>query len=182
MSSVTTARTDPWHCPDCAAAADLAPLSAEIGLVRIAGHGSEGFVLGSGGIEAEIAPLLADCECGGRFEPGPGEGEPVLAAFDADRLRAQAVAGWDALQADPELARLAVVWRARALRAAGREEELSNDEVLELRLEGRLNALLLNMERAHRAGDEDAAEAAHARYVEIATTYATRTLRDRPAG
>jgi hypothetical protein len=182
MSSVTTARTDPWHCPACGRAADLAFLSAEIGLVRIAAQGPDGFALGSAGVEHEIAPLLAACECGGRFEPGRGDGEPVLASFDAAALQPVAAEGWERLAATAQLARLAEVWRPRALRASGREAELANDEVLELRLEGRLNALLLAMEQARYQGDEDAEESAHARYVEIATTYATRTLRDRPAG
>ena len=182
MSSITTARTDPWHCSDCGAAADLAPLSAEIGLVRLASDGAEGFRLGSTGIEAEIAPLLAACDCGGRFQPGAGDGELAVASFDPDALQPLAIRGFAVLSAEPKLAELAAVWHARALRATGRSEELSGEEVLELRLEQRLNDLLMQMERAHRAGDEDAAEAAHARYVELATTYATRTIRDRRPG
>ncbi len=182
MSSITTARTDPWHCSDCGAAADLAPLSAEIGLVRLADHGAAGFQLGSTGVESEIAPLLAACECGGRFQPGGSDGEIAVPSFDADALRPLATRGFEVLNAEPKLAELAVVWQARGLRAVGREDELSGEQVLELRLEQRLNDLLIQIERAHRAGDEDAAETAHARYVELATTYATRALRDsRPA-
>ena len=182
MSSITTARTDPWHCGECSAAADLAPLSAEIGLVRLAENGADGFRLGSAGVEPEIALLLAPCECGGRFQPGGSDGEIVITSFDADALRPFAIRGFEVLNAEPKLAELAVVWRARGLRASGREHELSGEQVLELRLEQRLNDLLIQIERAHRAGDEDAAETAHARYVELATTYATRALRDsRPA-
>ena len=182
MSSITTARTDPWHCSDCGAAADLAPLSAEIGLVRLAEQGAEGFRLGSAGVETDIAVLLVQCECGGRFEPGAGDGEITVTSFDADALRPIAIRGFAVLSAEPRLAELAVVWHARALRATGREDELSGEQVQELRLEQRLNDLLIQIERAHRAGDEDAAEAAHARYVELATTYATRTIRDRQPG
>ena len=120
MSSITTARTDPWHCSGCGAAADLAPLSAEIGLVRLADHGAEGFRLGSAGIETEIAPLLVPCECGGRFEPGVGEGEIAVASFDADALQPIAIRGFAVLTAEPRLAELAEVWQARALRATGR--------------------------------------------------------------
>jgi hypothetical protein len=179
MSSVTTARTDPWHCAACGAAADLAPLSAEIGLVRLAEEGAEGFRLGSAGIEQLIAPLLVACECGGRFEPGAGDGELVAAAFDPEALKPFAVRGAEVLAETPRLAELDGVWRARTMRATGREDELSGEQVQELRLEQRLNDLLIQIERAHRSGDEDAAEAAHARYVELATTYATRTIRER---
>ena len=182
MSSITTARTDPWHCDRCGAAADLATQSAEIGLVRLAGHGDEGFVLGSAGIEAEIAPLLLPHECGGRFVAGGGDGEPATAEFDADALQPIAIAGFEVLNTSSRLAELAGVWQARGLRATGRSEELTGEQVLELRLEQRLNDLLRVMEQAHRAGDEDAEEAAHARYVELATTYATRALRDRKPG
>ncbi len=151
-------------------------------MVRLAEHGAEGFRLGSAGIESEIAPLLVQCECGGRFEPGVGEGEIAVASFDAAALQPIAIRGYAVLTAEPRLAELAEVWQARALRATGREDELSGEQVQELRLEQRLNDLLIQMERAHRAGDEDAAEAAHARYVELATTYATRTIRDRQPG
>lgn len=182
MSSITTARTDPWHCEGCDAAADLATLSAEIGLVRLARHGDEGFMLGSAGVESEIAPLLEPHECGGRFAPGTGTGDLAVAAFDAEALRPVAIEGFAVLNGSEKLAQLATVWQARGLRATGRAEELTGEQVLELRLEQRLNDLLMLMERARRDGDEDAEEAAHARYVELATTYATRALRDPKPG
>jgi len=72
------------------------------------------------------------------------------------------------------------VWRARALRALGRESELTPLEVQELRLEGRLQDLLDELERARAAGDEEAAETAHARYVELGTAYVQRFVRGQP--
>ena len=43
-----------------------------------------------------------------------------------------------------------------------------------LRLEDKLAALAAEVERATRAGDQEAAETAHARYIELGTTYARR--------
>jgi hypothetical protein len=181
VSSITTARTDPWRCSTCGARADLAPLSAETGLVRLATAGEEGFRLGSDGIEDRVAPLLEPCACGGRLEPGAGAGEPVEARFQAQALRPVAEQGWQVLAAsgDPRLRELSEVWRPRALRALGREDELTADEQLELRLEGRLQELLRTIERAEAAGDVDAAETAHARYVELGTTYVQKFVRGR---
>ena len=181
MSSITTARTDPWRCAACGARADLAPLSTEVGLVRLATAGEDGFRLGSDGVEDRVAPLLEPCSCGGRLEPGAGAGEAVDARFQADALRPVAERGWQVLgaSADPRLRELARVWRGRALRACGREEELTADEQLELRLEGRLQDLLRAIERAEAAGDLDAAETAHARYVELGTTYVQKFVRGR---
>src|SRR5437763_1405096 len=76
------ARSDPWHCASCGARADIAPRSVEVALVRLALLGDGDFVLGSRGIEREIAPLLEPCACGGRFEPGQGTGPLVRPAFD----------------------------------------------------------------------------------------------------
>lgn len=186
MSSVTAARTDDWHCASCGAAADLASVSAEIGLVRLAGRGAEGFRLGSAGIEAELAPLLAPCRCGGPLEPGRGAAGAgrISPRFDADALEPVAGRGLEVLEqsADPRLRELARVWRPRALRAAGRGAELTKPELLELKLEGRLQGLLEEIERAREAGDEDAMEAAHARYVELGTTYVQRFVRGRGPG
>ena len=61
---------DPWHCEACGAAYDMASRTLEVGLVRLALHGADGFTLGSEGIEAEVAPLLEPCACGGRIVAG----------------------------------------------------------------------------------------------------------------
>jgi hypothetical protein len=69
------------------------------------------------------------------------------------------------------------VWRPRALVLMGREQELAKEDVLRLRLEDKLAALQAEVERATAAGDSDAAEAAHARYIELGTTYVRRFVR-----
>jgi len=181
MSSVTAARTDIWHCRACGGQADLAPLAAEVGLVRAAVLGAGGFTLGSSGVQDELAGLLTACECGGTFAPGAGEpGAPRVQrpAPAGERFRELAAAGWEELcsSPDPRLAGLVEVWRARALRALGRESELTADQQLELRLEDRMVGLLDERERAVAAGDPDSAETAHARYVELASTYARRFI------
>lgn len=154
--------------------------------MRLATDGVEGFVLGSAGLQKQIAPLLSACACGGRFAPGAGDGAVgARPAFDPDGLRPLARAGLAALESspDPRLAELARVWRARALRAAGRESELTAEQQLELRLEGRLQGLLDDLAAAEAAGDEEAAETAHARYVELGSGYVQRFVRarERPA-
>ena len=61
-------------------------------------------------------------------------------------------------------------------------DELSKEDVLRLRLEDKLAALQAEVERAWADGDADAAEAAHARYIELGTTYVRRFVRpDEPA-
>jgi hypothetical protein len=169
-------RSDPWHCEACGGRADLADRSLEVGLVRFAVHGETGFELGSGGLEDELRPLLKPCECGGRLGPGPGTGDPVAARFDLEGWRAVAAPGWRRLESsrDDRLVRLRDVWRPRALLLLGREDELSREEVLGLRLEDKLAALADEIERAREVGDLDAAETAHARYIELGTTYARR--------
>jgi len=168
---------DPWQCKACGAAYDLAARTLETGLVRLALRGPEGFRLGSAGIEAEVAPLLEPCECGGRIAPGGAAGklgsDPV---FSGEALRPLARRGWEMIEAseEPGLVRLREVWRPRALRLLGREDELSPEDVLGLRLEQRLADLRAEIDRARAAGDEDAAQMAHARYIELGTSYARR--------
>ncbi|HUZ84543.1 MAG TPA: hypothetical protein VMU66_07605 [Gaiellales bacterium] len=176
MGSITNARSDPWRCASCGARADLAGLSAPIGLVRLAATGEPGFRLGSTGIESEIAALLLPCACGGSFEPGAGSGERSSAAFDLERLRPLAERGWAVLEgtADRRLTGLREIWRAPALVACGREQELDREELLRMRLEHRLADLMEQVARARELGDEDAADAAQARYVELGTTYMRR--------
>ncbi len=180
MSSITNARSDEWHCDICGGTADLAALSAEVGLVRLAAYGEDGFRLGTVGVEDRVAALLAPCDCGGVFQPGTGpEPEPVTARFRAEALAPVAEIGWQVLlrSADPRLSDLAAVWRPRALRAAGRARELSKQELLELKVESKLQQLMFEMRQARAAGDEDAEDAAHARYVELGTIYVQRFVR-----
>jgi len=168
---------DPWRCEACGAAYDMAACTLEVGLVRLALDGPEGFRLGSAGIEAEVAPLLEPCTCGGRLvaggEPGKLGSDPV---FSGEAVRPLARRGWEVLAGSdqPGLARLREVWRPRALRLLGRDEELSPEDVLGLRLEQRLAGLREEIDRARAAGDEDAAQMAHARYIELGTSYARR--------
>jgi hypothetical protein len=177
------ARSDPWHCASCGVRADLAPRSVEVALVRLAVLGDGDFALGSRGIECEIAPLLEPCACGGRFEPGEGAGSLVRLAFDRDRLLPLAVAGHDRLErsTDETVLRLRDVWQPRLLVLLGREEELEREDVLRLRLEAKLEALQYEVERATIAGDQETAEAAHARYIELGTTYVRRFVADERA-
>lgn len=169
--------SDPWHCEACGAAYDMASRTLEVGLVRLALNGTDGFRLGSEGIEAEVAPLLEPCACGGRLIAG-GEPETLGSdpVFAREALGPLAEAGWAMLEAsdDPALGRLRDVWRPRALRLLGRESELTPEDVLGLRLESRLAGLRAEIERAQAAGDDDAAQMAHARYIEIGTGYARR--------
>lgn len=176
------ATPDHWHCEACGADADLAPLSVEVGLVRLAILGEAGFRLGSGGIEPQLAELLDTCECGGRLAPGAGSAAATVARFDRSRLRPTAELGWQRLEQAPALEELREVWRPRALTLIGRESELRKEDVLRLRLEDKLAALQAEVERATSAGDDEAAETAHARYIELGTTYVRRFVRsDEPA-
>jgi hypothetical protein len=179
-------RRDPWHCGRCGRPADLAPLALEVGLVRLAlDSAPERFRLGSAGIEEPLAALLAPCACGGALEPGDGLGEPLEPRIDEARLRPLAERGWAALEAvggEGRLAELRRLWRPRALLLLGRGGELAREEQLRLKLEGRLAGLHAEMEAARGRGDEDAAEAAHARYIELGTIYVRRfLLADEPA-
>jgi len=171
------AAPDPWSCRACGSQIDLAGCSIEVGLVRLATRGGDGFQLGGAGIEPELAAVLASCECGERFAPGAGTGPAATARFDPDAIRDPAARGWAALEATPALAELREVWRPRALVLMGREQELAKEDVLRLRLEDKLAALQAEVERATAAGDSDAAEAAHARYIELGTTYVRRFVR-----
>jgi hypothetical protein len=176
---IPAARHDVWTCAACGTPHELGARSLEVGLVRLAVHGEDGFRLGSEGIEADVAALLEPCACGGALNRGQapdGAWPRLAAAFDAELLRPLAERGWAVLEAsdDEGLARLRTLWRARSLVLLGREEELTREQQLELRLEGRLAALAGEIERARAAGDEDAAQAAHARYIELGTTFVRR--------
>jgi hypothetical protein len=154
----------------------MASCTLEVGLVRLALDGPDAFRLGSAGIEAEVAPLLEPCACGGRLVAGGDAtlgSDPVVAR---EALLPLARRGWEVLAGceEPGLKRLREVWRPRALRLLGRDEELSPEDVLGLRLEQRLAGLREEIDRARAAGDEDAAQMAHARYIELGTSYARR--------
>jgi len=154
----------------------MAACTLEVGLVRLALDGPDAFRLGSAGIEAEVAPLLEPCACGGRLVAGgdaTSGSDPVVAR---EALLPLARRGWEVLAGcdEPGLQRLREVWRPRALRLLGRDEELSPEDVLGLRLEQRLAGLREEIDRARAAGDEDAAQMAHARYIELGTSYARR--------
>jgi len=168
---------DPWRCEACGTAYDMASCTLEVGLVRLALDGPDAFRLGSAGIEAEVAPLLEPCACGGRLAAG-GEPEKLGSdpVFSDEALLPLARRGWEVLAGceEPGLERLREVWRPRALRLLGRDEELSPEDVLGLRLEQRLAGLREEIDRARAAGDEDAAQMAHARYIELGTSYARR--------
>lgn len=186
---IPAARSDPWSCRDCGAVYELATRSLEVGLIRLAVDGEAGFRLGSDGIESHVEPLLAPCACGGTLRRGQAPSGPwprAAVTFDTGALRPLADRGWAVLgeSADPRLARLASLWRSRALVLLGREDELTREQQLELRLEGRLAGLQDEIERCRAAGDEDAAQAAHARYIELGTTYMRRfvLLEDGRAG
>ena len=176
------AASDHWHCDACGGDADLATVAVEVGLVRLATNGEEGFRLGSTGIEQQLSGLFADCSCGGRLVPGGGDAPAVTARFEPHRLLAAAALGWTRLSASSQLAELCEVWRPRVLLLLGRESELEKPDVLRLRLEDKLAALQAEVERATAAGDGEAAETAHARYIELGTTYVRRFVRpDEPA-
>jgi hypothetical protein len=145
-------------------------------MVRLAVLGEEGFKLGSTGVESAVAPLLEACSCGERFVPGEGTGLPVPATFRADALRPVVEAGYGRLLAgtDATLVRLRDGWQPRLLALLGREPEIPKEDVLRLRLEAKLERLQHQVELASARGDQDAAEAAHARYIELGTTYVRR--------
>ena len=145
-------------------------------MVRLAVMGERDFKLGSAGVEPAVAPLLDRCECGGRFRPGAGAGLPVRATFRQEALRPVVEAGYERLQAgtDETLVRLRGGWQPRLLALLGRESEIPREQVLRLKLEAKLERLQHEVELAGAQGDQDAAEAAHARYIELGTTYVRR--------
>jgi hypothetical protein len=169
--------SDLWHCADCGRTVDLDMAPVETGLVRLAVADPDDFRLGSEGIEGELAGVLASCTCGGRFAPGAGSGPVVAVRFDEERLAPLAATGLERLEGSDELSGLRSAWGPRAVALAGRSDELAKEDVLRIRLEDKLTALQTEVERATAAGDIDAAETAHARYIELGTTYVRRFVR-----
>jgi hypothetical protein len=92
-----------------------------------------------------------------------------------EALRPTAAQGWTALEDaapdDEGMARLAALWRPRALILLGRAGELSPDDVLRARLAERLELVVAQMDAAE---DEDERERLHARYIELGTMLAGR--------
>jgi hypothetical protein len=75
-------------------------------------------------------------------------------------------------------ARLYGVLRAPLERRAGRRPAgATAEDALAERLEDRLATIVVAMEDAREAGDDRRADALHARYIELATTYVTRLAR-----
>src|SRR4051794_41837613 len=66
------AAPDLWSCSTCGSQIDLAGCSIDVGLVRLATRGGDGFQLGGAGIQPELAAVLASCQCGGRLAAGAG--------------------------------------------------------------------------------------------------------------
>jgi len=97
--------------------------------------------------------------------------DDVLAGRALDALAAAA-------PASDRGARLYGVLRAPLERRAGRRPAAATgEEALAERLEDRLATLVVAMEDARDAGDDRRADALHARYIELATTYVTRLVR-----
>jgi hypothetical protein len=144
---------------------DLAEHPLEAGLVRLATLGADGFELRFD--DPAVTAAVAECLT-------PAGDEP----FHRDRLRPYVERGLAVLEAaaggDERLARLLALWRPRALALAGRVADLTREEVLRARLAERLDVIAAELEAAREAGDDDRAQALHARYIELGTTYAVR--------
>jgi hypothetical protein len=108
----------------------------------------------------------------------------LAAVREADDTAADVLAGraLDALAAaapgSERAARLHGVLRLPLERRAGRRAAgATAEDALAERLEDRLASLVVAMEDARDAGDDRRADALHARYIELATTYVTRLVR-----
>ncbi len=102
---------------------------------------------------------------------GDGAADDVIAGRALDVLAAAA-------PASERDARLYGVLRMPLERRAGRRPvATTGEEALAERLEDRLATLVVAMEEARDAGDDRRADALHARYIELATTYVTRLVR-----
>lgn len=91
--------------------------------------------------------------------------------------RALAVLAADAPASDRAARLYGVLRRPLERRAGRRPAGASAEDALADRLEDRLATLVVAMEDARDAGDDRRADALHARYIELATTYVTRLER-----
>src|SRR2546428_12436956 len=106
MIEVTgVAASDRWLCDACGGDADLAPVAVEVGLVRLATDGDDGFRLGSGGVERPPAGLLARRPRGGGLGGGGGGAPPAAAARSAPPRACRPRPGARARRARPAPAR-----------------------------------------------------------------------------
>jgi hypothetical protein len=97
--------------------------------------------------------------------------DDVLAGRAVDALAAAA-------PGSERATRLYGVLRRPLERRAGRRPAAATpEEALAERLEDRLAAIVVAMEDARDAGDDARADALHARYIELATTYVNRLVR-----
>jgi hypothetical protein len=130
----------------------------ELAAARLALEGAGGFAFG--GNSAAVEAAAADAAAG-----------PAYAARALEVLR-------EAAPGDDRMARLYGVWRPWLERRAGLAAPAGGgDAALLARLEDRLAVIVAEMEQAREDGDEARAQALHARYIELGTTYAGRVVR-----
>jgi hypothetical protein len=144
--------------------ADLASHPLEAAVVRLALHGAAGLRLPP--TEPDVAAVFASLDAD----------EPDVARYAAPALDAliRGAGG------DERLQRMLGTWRGYLERRAGlRPAPAGSEEALRVRLEERLARIVAAMEQARDAGDEPRAQALHARYIELGTSYATRLAGNR---
>jgi glyoxylase-like metal-dependent hydrolase (beta-lactamase superfamily II) len=129
-----------------------------------------------------LAAARLALEGAGDFAFAGNSGAVEGAADDERRAAALAHSALDVLAVaaseDARMARLHGVWRPWLERRAGiAAPRDGGDAPLLARLEDRLALIVAEMEQAREAGDEARAEALHARYIELGTTYAGRLVR-----
>ena len=180
LNLISCRRTDPWHCSRLRRAADSRRARPRSHWCRLAARGEDGFRVGSGGVEAQIEPLLGPCACGGRLVPGQGAGAPVVRAmFDRTRCCRWPSAAWRCSSStDRRLSGSRQAWRPRVLPLLGREPTWTASSSSS---SGSSSSSSGSRTRssAPAVGDDDAAQAAHARYIELGTTLRAPVRRSR---
>jgi hypothetical protein len=141
------------------------PLEAAV--VRLSVLGGDGFRMTFD--DPAVVSALAACVAGDAIEPA------LLAPHCARALVALRRHAPDA----PLLARLLGVWTPWLERRAdpGAAGVGAGEQALAARFEARLAEIVAAMELAREEGDDDRAQALHARYIELGTSYATRLAR-----